>query len=116
MMALFIEEMLDGGLEVGACERPEGGGVDGRPGGGGSTEARLEDGEVPPVSATRPPDRMESGPVVRLDGGAEGGGTEGTLDPGAAESRLEGGAESGETSRGPRVLSSSLISGSPQWH
>jgi hypothetical protein len=114
-MALFIEEMLDGGLEVGAWERAEGGGDDGRPGGGGSTEARLEDGEVDPVSATRPPDRMESGPVARLEGGAEGGGTEGTLDPGA-ESRLEGGAESGETSRGPRILSSSLISGSPQCH
>jgi hypothetical protein len=114
-MALFIEEMLDGGLEVGAWVRPEGGGADGRPGGGGSTDARLEDGDDDPVSATRPPDRMESGPVVRLEGGAEGGGTEGTLDP-EDESRLEGGAESGERSLGPRVLSSSLISGSPQWH
>jgi hypothetical protein len=45
-MALFIEEMLDGGLEVGAWPRAEGGGAEGRPGGGGSIEPRDDPGAL----------------------------------------------------------------------
>jgi hypothetical protein len=79
---LFIEEMLDGGLEIGAWLRPEGGGTEGRPGGGGITEGRPEDGGIDGggidgLLDSNPPDRTERGPEARLEGGAEGGGTEG---------------------------------------
>lgn len=105
-MALFIDEMLEGGLEIGAGFRPDGGTTEGRPGGGGSTDGRPEggggstEGRLP----NRFPDRTESGPGARLEGGADGGGIVGRLDTGPV-SRLEGGFESGDVSppRGPRV-------------
>ncbi len=110
-MALFIEEMLEGGLEIGAWLRPDGGGgtTDGRPeGGGGGTEGLL---------VVSPADRIETAPEARLEGGAEGGGSVGRLEMGTV-SRLDGGLESGEISPplGPRVLSFALISGSPPDH
>jgi hypothetical protein len=111
-MALFIEEMLDGGLEIGAWLRPEGGGTEGRPGGGGITEGRPEGGGIDGLRETITPERIERGPVARLDGGAEGGGTEGRLELGPVI-LLDGGFESGDVSppRGPRGRSLSLISG-----
>jgi hypothetical protein len=107
-IALFIEEMLDGGLEIGAWLRADGGGItDGRPDGGG----------IVGVFGNRPPDRIESGPGARLEGGgADGGGSVGRLEVGIV-SRLEGGLESGEMSpRGTPLLSFVLISGSSPDH
>jgi hypothetical protein len=103
--------MLEGGLEIGASLRPEGGGgsTDGRPeGGGGGTVGLL---------GNRPADRIETAPETRLEGGADGGGSVGRLEAGTV-SRLEGGLESGEMSlpSGPWVLSFELISGSSPDH
>lgn len=100
--------MLDGGLEIGAWLRFDGGGI---------TDARPEGGGTEGVFDSMLPVRIDSGPGARLDGGADGGGIVPRLEVGIVR-RLEGGLESGDTSppRGPPLLSFALISGSSPDH